>query len=76
MPKLKSTPGMSEMPTNPNRGRPPITDTSKLKTSTMTICLTPDVQNQLRELAVNQNQKPAAMGRILIEVGIKELQNG
>ena len=72
MPKLKSTPGMQDsgMPTNPNRGRPPITDTSQLKTSTMTICLTPDVHNQLRELATNQNQKPAAMGRILIEAGI------
>jgi len=88
MPKLKTSPGMQEagmsdagmQPSMPNpgmsgmpdRGRPAFTDKSKLKTSTMTICLTPDVHNQLRELAVNQNQKPAAMGRILIETGIKE----
>ena len=53
-----------------DRGRPTFTDKTLLKTSTMTICLTPETHLELCELASEQNQKPAAMGRILIEAGI------
>ena len=73
-----SSPGMPEsgMSGMPDRGRPAFADKSKLKTSTMTICLTPEAREKLGQLAVDQNQKPAAMGRILIEAGIKETLDG
>jgi len=52
------------------RGRPEIVDRTKLKTRTMTICLTPDLHKKLAKLATKHNQKPAAMARILIESGV------
>jgi len=80
MSKKPSSPGMFDMRKNskhgmsksgmPDRGRPAFTDKTQLKTSTMTICLTPETHAELCELANEQNQKPAAMGRILIEDGI------
>jgi len=57
---------------NPNakRGRPSVNDTSKLKSSTITVCLTPDCKKKLVKLSSKHNQKPAAMARILIEAGV------
>jgi len=49
---------------------PEIVDRTKLKTRTMTICLTPDLHKKLAKLATKHNQKPAAMARILIESGV------
>jgi hypothetical protein len=36
----------------------------------MTVCLTPETHKKLLKLAHKNNQKPAAMGRILIESGM------
>jgi hypothetical protein len=38
----------------------------------MTVCLTPETHKKLLKLAHKQNQKPAAMGRILIELGMSD----
>lgn len=53
------------------RGRPTLVDRTILKDKTMTICLTPELYSQLKSTAIQQNQKPAAMARILIETGIE-----
>jgi len=52
------------------RGRPEFVDRQKLKTCTMTICLSPETKDKFKKLAEKQNQKQAAMARILIENGI------
>jgi len=52
------------------RGRPTVIDRTKLKDQTMTICLTPEVDKQLKKLADKHSQKKAAMARILIESGL------
>lgn len=52
------------------RGRPEFADRQKLKTCTMTICLSPETKKKLKKLADRNNQKQAAMARILIESGI------
>jgi len=52
------------------RGRPQLIDRTKLKTCTMTICLSSDVKKKLKKLSEKHNQKPAAMARILIESGV------
>lgn len=49
------------------RGRPESNDRSKLKTCTMTICITPDLYKKLCKVADKNNQKVASMARILIE---------
>ena len=70
----KTTPGMSKLGMSgmsPERGRPAFTDKSQLKTATMTICLTSETHLELCQLAAEQNQRPAAMGRILIEIGVE-----
>ena len=52
------------------RGRPEVTDRTKLKNRTMTICLTTELHKKLTKLAGKNKQKPAAMARILIESGV------
>ena len=52
------------------RGRPDVVDRDLLKTRTMTVCLTPALHNKLKSIAKKNNQKPAAMVRILIETGV------
>ena len=52
------------------RGRPVLLDRTILKTKTMTICLTPELHAKLKKVAICNDQKPAAMARILIQAGI------
>ena len=53
------------------RGRPTLADRTILKSKTMTICLTPELHKELKRIATCNNQKPAAMARILIQSGVE-----
>jgi hypothetical protein len=67
---MKSRKAIRKPLENIKRGRPTVMDRTKLKDQTMTICLTPDVDEKLTQLAEKNSQKKAAMARILIESGV------
>jgi len=68
---MKSRKALQRPLSNIKRGRPVIPDRTVLKNRTMTICLTPELHSELKRVAVENNQKPAAMARILIQSGVE-----
>lgn len=52
------------------RGRPVTHDRSTLKSSTMTICLTPDIYRRLLRYSYGHRLPPAKMVRLMVEKGL------
>jgi hypothetical protein len=54
-------------PTFIKRGRPVTHDRSTIKSTTMTICLTPDIHRRLLRYSYTLRQPPAKMVRMMVE---------